>query len=60
VTQEGIATALGVSQQAVSSWVNGGAKPSYQRRLRLQELYGVPLESWDEKPSESTGPEVAA
>ncbi len=46
-TREQLATALDVTPQAVARWLDGSAKPTYTKRLRLQELYSIPMDSWD-------------
>ena len=44
MTQEFVASSLGVSRQAVSKWENGTADPSTSNLLRLAKLYGVSAE----------------
>lgn len=46
-TQKQIADALGVTQQAVSSWLRGEVAPAPRHRQRLEELYGIPAADWD-------------
>lgn len=48
VTQEDIANKLGVTQQAVSAWVHGGSRPSLERMMLLERLFGIPIQSWAE------------
>ena len=43
--QVGVAFALGVAQSAVSRWVNG-AIPDAEVLVRIQRIYGVPVEAW--------------
>ncbi|MBA4315602.1 MAG: hypothetical protein C0422_09805 [Alcaligenaceae bacterium] len=44
LTQEGFASVLGVSQQAVSSWLKRGYAPA-GRAVEIESLYGVPRAS---------------
>lgn len=47
MTQEDIATLIGVEQQTVSQWVNGKHKPkSAEVMARLQSKLGIPVEDW--------------
>lgn len=48
MTQKGLAEALGVTQQAVSAWLRGATRPSYETRLKIEKLLGVPVDSWTE------------
>lgn len=48
LTQRAIAAKLGVTQQAVSSWLHGGSSPDNRRRQELEVLVGVPRSDWDE------------
>lgn len=50
--QDEVAQQLGISQQAVSAWMSGRTKPSYEKKLKLQELFGIPVDSWDSKVPE--------
>jgi len=43
ITQDEIAEACGVSQQAVSRWVRGAARPGGVRLGKLAEALGVPV-----------------
>ena len=45
-SQSGVATKIGVSQQAVSSWVRGMTRPDDVARHKLQGAFGIPPESW--------------
>ena len=55
-----VAQRLGVSQQAVSAWMSGVSRPSYERKRKLQELYGIPVDSWDEESGDApSGGEAA-
>jgi transcriptional regulator with XRE-family HTH domain len=53
VSQEVVAEALDCSQQAVSAWVNGTSKPSLERMLKLEQLYGIPVAAWAEDVAEA-------
>jgi transcriptional regulator with XRE-family HTH domain len=57
--QRAIARKCGVSQGTVSKWMSGEVKPEYENRKTLLELYGIPLDAWDQEP-ESTAPEATA
>jgi transcriptional regulator with XRE-family HTH domain len=41
VTQQKIATAIGVSQRAVSKWINGQAEPTATNIFKLAVYFGV-------------------
>ena len=62
MTQQGLATALGVTQQAVSAWLKGLTKPSSERISKIEELLGIPASDWAavgaDDPDES-GPSLA-
>jgi transcriptional regulator with XRE-family HTH domain len=45
-TQTALATELGVSQQAISSWLRGRCLPSAACMLRLEEKLGIPMRAW--------------
>jgi transcriptional regulator with XRE-family HTH domain len=47
MSQSELAAELGVTQQAVSCWLNGQRKPSPERIARIEELLGVPANGWD-------------
>jgi len=49
LTQSAIAEKLGVTAQAVSSWVTGRALPSAKRMQQLEELLGIPMRDWLEE-----------
>ena len=53
VPQETLASQLECTQQAVSAWANGTSKPSLERMLKLQSLYGIPVEAWAEETEEA-------
>jgi transcriptional regulator with XRE-family HTH domain len=56
--QQELAAALGVTQQAVSSWLRGITQPSYEKRMKIADLLGVPIEDWKVEAvgAEDSGP----
>lgn len=44
LTQEGLASALGVSRQAVSKWERAEASPDTDNLIALSQLYGISLD----------------
>ena len=59
LTQARLARELGVTQQAISAWLRGVARPDPERRAKLEELTGVAIADWDVDERES-GPDVHA
>ena len=55
MTQKQIAAELGCTQQAVSAWLKGLAKPDAQRQQKLQGLYGIPVQAWSETSDDVPG-----
>lgn len=53
MTQQGLATELGVTQQAVSSWLRGVSRPNYETRKKIEDLLGVPVDAWTDTGSPS-------
>jgi len=49
VGREHAAKLLGVATCTVTSWVNGTRSPDSYRE-KLLEVYGIPVEAWDEMP----------
>ncbi len=47
-SQAEIASALGVSKQAVSAWVTGVARPTAERMAQIERTYGIPMIAWTE------------
>ena len=47
LNQRWVATALGVTQGAVSEWIRGISRPTVGNALALHKLFGVPLDAWD-------------
>lgn len=58
MTQSGLARELGVTQQAVSAWINGRLRPNGERISRIQELLGIAKNEWD-LPPEAAEEEVS-
>lgn len=60
-----IAKRLGVTHSAVSQWMSGLTKPSYENMLILEEEFGIPFRAWldiksfisnrDTKPKQKRG-----
>ena len=52
LSQEGLASALGVSRQAVQKWESGAASPDTNNLIALSDFFGVTLDSLstNEKP----------
>lgn len=46
ITQRQLAVKLGVTQQAVSAWLHGIARPDPERMAKIEELLGVPMRDW--------------
>lgn len=42
-----IARRLNCDESSVRAWVAGRTRPSLQRRLQLERVYGIPAEAWD-------------
>lgn len=57
-TQEGVARAVGVKQQSVSAWVRGECAPRGVNARKLEKLYGISQDWWDE--SDEATPAMAA
>lgn len=45
LSQEGLASALGVSRQAVQKWESGAASPDTNNLIALSDYFGVTLDS---------------
>ncbi len=45
-TQKQVASALGVSQQSVSSWLRGDSGIKLAQALRLKQVAGISVEAW--------------
>ncbi|MDO4357030.1 MAG: helix-turn-helix transcriptional regulator [Clostridia bacterium] len=45
MTQQGLASVMNVSHQAVSKWENGVALPDIQTVLSMSRLFGVSMEA---------------
>lgn len=46
MNQTRLAQKLGVTQQAVSSWLKGRTLPEPERMAALEELLGIPMRDW--------------
>jgi transcriptional regulator with XRE-family HTH domain len=53
IAQQEVADKCGVSQQAVSSWMQSRAKPTPDRMRVLQEVFDISMESWTDPPDPS-------
>lgn len=51
ITQAQLAEKLGVTQQAVSAWVYGRARPDLSKMLLIERFLGIPVASWAEPAS---------
>lgn len=45
-SQSAVAKRLGVTPQAVSSWIGGRTRPSRDVAAKLEAIFGIPLSSW--------------
>jgi len=59
MTQAELAELLGVTQQAVSSWVSGRTTPSAEYMRRIEDELGIPMRDWTE-PTVDEGAKGAA
>lgn len=59
MTQQRLAKELGVTQQAVSSWLRGISKPDEDRRDRIAELTGVAVDGWEIPVDDESGTDVS-
>lgn len=50
LTQQDLASKVGVSQQAVSNWLSGYARPSRDAMAKLEDLLGIPMRAWTQEP----------
>ena len=46
LNQAALALQLGVSQQAVSNWINGRSRPSAESMLELERLFAIDPREW--------------
>lgn len=44
LTQDFVATELGITRQTMSNWENGRSYPDIERIIRLSEIYGLSLD----------------
>ncbi len=54
-TQAELARRLGVSQQAVSSWLSGGTTPTAENMAAIEDLFGIPMREWVEAAADEPG-----
>lgn len=47
ISQVQLARKLGVTQQAVSQWIRGNAKPRHEHAVTLERDFGIPADTWD-------------
>ncbi len=59
MTQAKLAERLGVSQQAVSSWLHGRARPEPEKMAAIEKILGIPMAAWVASCSESEPPAAA-
>jgi hypothetical protein len=52
-----IAAELEVATNSVRQWMLGVCKPGPDNRLKLQEVYGIPSETWDEPLPQDINPD---
>ena len=45
LTQEEVASKLGISRQSISKWENGNSYPDIDNLILLSELYGVSVDN---------------
>ncbi|QCD44932.1 helix-turn-helix transcriptional regulator [Campylobacter mucosalis] len=48
LTQNLIATELGITQGAVSGWFCGRTKPSIDNAIKLKQHFDIPIEAWSD------------
>lgn len=52
MTQAKLAKHLGVSQQAVNSWLKGRTRPAPEQMAAIQRLLGIPMTEWTTFPAD--------
>ena len=60
LNQAALALQLGVSQQAVSSWILGRYRPSPEAMLELERLFGIDPREWLRRGTARTPAAAAA
>jgi transcriptional regulator with XRE-family HTH domain len=60
LSQRDIGAAVGKSHAAVQRWLSGVTMPPYDARLKLQEVLGVDLKTWELAPEPQTVGEAFA
>lgn len=58
MNQSRLAEKLGVSQQAVSSWLKGRALPEPERMAEIEKLLGIPMRDWVEPAAPESSEEL--
>jgi len=51
-----VAAAVGVDKSTVGLWRAGQRVPNERQRLKLSTVYGIPAESWGERPGSGKAP----
>lgn len=57
-TQSELGRLIGVSSVSVHYWTSGEKKPGAKYRAKLLELFAIPKESWDERPTKKVAAKV--
>ena len=60
ISQEELASRIGVSRQAVSKWERAEASPDTDNLIELSKVYGVTLDEMLQGPNDSAQPEAPA
>lgn len=60
ISQEELASRIGVSRQAVSKWERAEASPDTDNLIELSKVYGVTLDEMLQGPADSAQPEAPA
>ena len=55
MTQAELAEAIGVTQQAVSNWMSGRAKPGRAHASKIQSILGIPTDAWEKAGPDENG-----
>lgn len=55
MSQAELARKLGVSQQAVSAWLNGVAMPRPEKMAQIEKILGIPMRAWTEPAEPAQG-----
>ena len=60
LTQKQLSRKLGVTQQAISAWLRGIARPDPRRRALLESLTGIAVGDWDVAAEVGSGGDLRA